>query len=187
MMAAMSRSRCACGRPGPFFGGSCLACVRTASARHGKRAPSKAKPKARFGSIRRPAVPDDFTRAYIEAALWTSTDNSNDSGGEPLDKNYSSGDLTADTLRAMIGDCKKFQAENAPMLARAYDEGKSARGGSYDESYAGHDFWLTRNGHGAGFWDRDLPEDVGEALTKASKKFGEFYLMVSRGKIDGSQ
>ncbi len=36
----------------------------------------------------------------------------------------------------------------------------------------GHDFNLTRNGHGAGFWDRGLDE-LGDRLTKASKPFGE--------------
>jgi hypothetical protein len=182
----MSRSRCACGRSGPLFGGSCLTCVRAASARRGGRAPLKTKAKPRFGSIRRPEVPDTFTQSYIETALWSSTDNSDDSGGDPLDQNYSASDLTVDTLRAMVEDCKKFQAENSPMLARAYVEGKGARG-RYDAGSAGHDFWLTRNGHGAGFWDGDLPKDVGEALTRASKKFGEFDLSVERGKIYGSQ
>jgi hypothetical protein len=40
---------------------------------------------------------------------------------------------------------------------------------------AGHDFWLTRNGHGAGFWDRGLG-DLGERLSKAAKVYGEVYL-----------
>ena len=35
----------------------------------------------------------------------------------------------------------------------------------------GHDFCLTRNGHGAGFWDRGLGH-LGEYLTEASKSFG---------------
>ena len=33
------------------------------------------------------------------------------------------------------------------------------------------DFWLTRNGHGAGFWDRGLGS-VGDELTKNAKPFG---------------
>jgi hypothetical protein len=37
---------------------------------------------------------------------------------------------------------------------------------------AGYDFWLTRNGHGAGFWDGDWPEPAATYLTKESKKFG---------------
>jgi hypothetical protein len=40
----------------------------------------------------------------------------------------------------------------------------------------GHDFWLTRNGTGAGFWDGDWFE--GEKLTEAAKAFGNFDLMV---------
>lgn len=36
----------------------------------------------------------------------------------------------------------------------------------------GHDLWLTRNRHGAGFWDRGLGE-VGEALTEISHNMGE--------------
>ena len=37
---------------------------------------------------------------------------------------------------------------------------------------AGHDFWLTRNGHGCGFWDRDLPGTLGEELSKLAEAAG---------------
>lgn len=33
---------------------------------------------------------------------------------------------------------------------------------------AGHDFWLTSQGHGAGFWDGGWPK-YGDMLTKLSK------------------
>jgi hypothetical protein len=35
----------------------------------------------------------------------------------------------------------------------------------------GEDFWLTRNRHGAGFWDRGLGE-VGLRLTEAARVYG---------------
>jgi len=41
----------------------------------------------------------------------------------------------------------------------------------YTDHQAGVDFWFTRNGHGAGFWDRGLGE-VGEHLSKIAKTFG---------------
>ena len=41
-----------------------------------------------------------------------------------------------------------------------------------DPEQDGHDFWLTRNGHGAGFWDRGLG-DVGDRLTDIAHGFGE--------------
>lgn len=44
----------------------------------------------------------------------------------------------------------------------------------FDCSQLGHDFWLTRNGHGAGFWDR--PEIWGkeesERLSALARRFG---------------
>lgn len=103
---------------------------------------------------------DTFTRQYIETALWSSTD----AAGEPLTKNYSINGLAADTLSRMIRDCNKFQCDNAADIGD-------------DLEQAGHDFWLTRNGHGAGFWDGDWPE-AGDRLTAASKAFGECDLYV---------
>lgn len=43
----------------------------------------------------------------------------------------------------------------------------------------GHDLWLTRNGHGSGYWDRDMPFN-GE-LTAAAKALGTQALEISRG------
>jgi hypothetical protein len=107
----------------------------------------------------------DFLNAYIECALWSSTDNSDDQGGEPLDANYSPDDIAPETLERMRADCAKFYAANRDDIG-----GEDAR--------AGHDFWLTRNGHGAGFWDGDWPEEIGERLTAASKAFPEVDLYV---------
>ena len=44
---------------------------------------------------------------------------------------------------------------------------------------AGHDFWLTRNGHGAGFWDGDYPESEETILTDAARTFGEYCITAS--------
>lgn len=42
---------------------------------------------------------------------------------------------------------------------------------------AGHDFWLTRNRHGAGFWDGDWPVHSAKILTDASHQFGPMSLI----------
>ena len=39
--------------------------------------------------------------------------------------------------------------------------------------YAAHDFILTRNGHGSGFWDGDWSEPIATKLTELCEKFGE--------------
>ena len=66
-------------------------------------------------------------------------------------------------------DCAEFQEINAEALAEYEEAG-------FDLAQAGHDFWLTRNGHGAGFWDRDLPGDLGDYLTNACRSFGSLDL-----------
>lgn len=110
---------------------------------------------------------DDFTKAYIECALWSSLDDET-----PLDEEHSTEDLHPDTLRKMIEDCAAFQKTNRELIER-----REPRQTAANYTRAGHDFWLTRNGHGSGFWDGDWPQD-GEALTEASKKFGECNLYV---------
>ena len=107
---------------------------------------------------------DAFTRAYIEAALLSTNDESTPQGGEPLDKNYGVKDIAKDTLQQIVADCKKFQAENRLLIK---DENCRYKRCTVEE-YAGHDFWLTRNHHGCGFWDGDWQEEVGLALTAAS-------------------
>src|SRR5208282_5428734 len=114
---------------------------------------------------------DEFTRGYIGTALWSSTDESDPSGGEPMDKNYGIRDLAPSCLQAMMQDCAKFQAENAELLAAASEQD------GQDDFRQGHDFWLTRCGHGAGYWDGDYPT-TGDGLTEASKAFGDVDIYV---------
>jgi hypothetical protein len=115
---------------------------------------------------------DEFTQAYIVAALWSTNDESDGSGGVPLENNYGVEDIDPPTLVKMVADCKRFQEENTDDIA-TYSGGICTL-----EEMAGHDFWLTRNGHGAGFWDGDWPEDSGNRLTKACEALGECNLYV---------
>lgn len=112
---------------------------------------------------------DQFTSAYITCALWSSTDNSRDDGGDPLDANYDGSDLAPQALEAIRRECAEFQECHAEDLALAYEKP------GYTEASAGHDFWLTRNGHGAGFWDRGL-DAVGDRLSDACKPYGSVDL-----------
>lgn len=114
---------------------------------------------------------DKFTKAYITAALWSSTDNAED----PLE-DYSITDLAPETFDHIKMECEKFQSDNADLLSEAYDLYTHSSEWTHQEQ-AGHDFWLTRNGHGAGFWDRGLGE-IGTKLTAASKACGECDIYV---------
>lgn len=44
--------------------------------------------------------------------------------------------------------------------------------------YAAHDFVLTRNHHGAGFWDGDWHEPWGDRLTTLAHSFGQLECLL---------
>ena len=99
---------------------------------------------------------DTIIDHYLIAALWSSIDDHED----PLDKNYSTSDIETDSLVRVGIAVDKFIKKAGPLL-----EG-------LDLEHVGHDFWLTRNGHGAGFWDGDYEKELGKKLTEISKEFG---------------
>ena len=111
---------------------------------------------------------DTFTEHYLICALWSSTDDDS----LPLDDNYGIEDMSEQTINQAIEDCKDFRVLAAKELA----ESKQS-----DEQNS-HDFWLTRNGHGTGFWDRGLGE-VGRKLTDLAKTYGSCDLYVTDGEI----
>lgn len=104
---------------------------------------------------------DAFTRGYIEAVKWLEK-KYNEDGTEEEDACET---ISMEALLEIKADCADFQEANAEDLKAAYEKYR------YCEEYAGHDFYLTRNHHGAGFWDRGLA-DVGERLSKACKPYG---------------
>lgn len=109
-------------------------------------------------------MPSFFT-AYVTEALRTT----NDDGGTPLDLNWKPSELAPDTMAQMKGDCEAFQAANHADLT------------DLDDEQAGRDFWLTRNRHGAGFWDGDYEEPIASRLTASAHSFGEYTLYVGCG------
>ncbi|WP_435017972.1 hypothetical protein TA3x_005595 [Tundrisphaera sp. TA3] len=133
-------------------------------------------------AISEPEGLDEFMTAYIEAALWSSMDNADDSGGEPLDRRYDQSDIAPDTLAQMRADCIAFMNHKLggrliAIAERLEAEGRwSLPGGARCSvtDYAGHDFLLTRSGHGAGFWDGDWPRGIGEGLDRLAREFGVY-------------
>lgn len=130
---------------------------------------------------------DSFTKGYIECALWAGHDYrieepdgtfrwpaTHDEGPDnprPLDKNFDQFDITPATLEEIRRECADFQEANALLLAQASEEIPRR-----DSSHHGHDFFLTRNRHGAGFWDRGYSDPIGSSLTKAAQAYGSWEL-----------
>lgn len=114
----------------------------------------------------------EFFIAYATAALWSS----NDDNDIPFDSNFSIDDFDDDALQKLEKDCREF-------LEKAKDFILNDKRHQNPFEQAGHDFWLTRQGHGVGFFDGDWDEPAATELTELSNEFGEFYLYVIDDKI----
>jgi hypothetical protein len=115
--------------------------------------------------------------AYIDSMLWSESCN----GSAPLDVcnhlgkrgedagdcdqsleylNYGESDLSGEAYKEIRQDVADFVTANYDDLF-----------GIIAADQAGHDFLLTRNGHGAGFWDRGNG-DLGDRLADAARVYG---------------
>jgi hypothetical protein len=85
--------------------------------------------------------------SYLETALWASE-------GEDLF-----------TGEEYLANLEKELEEFWDKTSHLYSDEEIEMG------HIEHDFFLTRNGHGAGFWDGDY--DKGIELSEIAKSFGE--------------
>lgn len=115
---------------------------------------------------------------YITAALWTEQDELGDCD------NVSSAAKTDANA-----ECADFCAKAGDLIEQVMNAegyGSHPDCGTVHPAFGamGHDLWLTRNGHGCGFWDRDELKDVefaeggnlGDALADVARKMGESYV-----------
>lgn len=119
------------------------------------------------------AAPQGFTD-YITCALWASVycgpDDEADDAPETFDE-FGIDDFSAEALQEMALDWRAFCLKNSADIDGNY-------------SQAAHDFWLTRNRLGAGFWDRadDVwPKPARDRLTASAHAFGECSLFLDDG------
>lgn len=98
----------------------------------------------------------DFTRGYVDAIFFTECHCDNE---DLEDKTFE--DFAPETITKIVEDCAGFELLNSTPLDYAYEYQPK-----YTKEQAGIDFWLTRNGHGAGYWDRGLG-NIGDKLSDA--------------------
>lgn len=117
-----------------------------------------------------------MAEGYLITALWSSTDESTPDGGEPLDAAYGIDDIDDESRARAMALCAEFYAGHSEQIIAADNAGQIRYGPDFTLwEHVGHDLWLTRNGHGAGFWDGDYPEPLATVLTDGAKGYGEAY------------
>ena len=103
-----------------------------------------------------------MAQGYIECALSSST-YEEDGITENMD-DFDSDDIDMDSKQSMIKECEDFMKAEWAYVC------------DLDPAQVGHDFWLTRNRHGTGFWDRGHAEWLGRHLSDAAHVYGEANL-----------
>jgi hypothetical protein len=126
---------------------------------------------------------DDVVEGYLDCQLWAGLDLDRDDNGNhpPLDENYDREDISPDYVEKVREELLGVVTDH-PLAVRMYlSQRKIDPSEGSASTYFGHDFYLTREGHGAGFWDRGLG-DLGEYLTKIAKAYGSAEMLFDNGE-----
>ena len=99
--------------------------------------------------------------SYIETMFWSSP--ASNSENETLDQEKGKEDINTETLKSLREDFELFTKENYHLCT---DKDKTPGIVAF-----AHNFWLNRNGHGAGFWDGDYIN--GKELSKSCEQYGQ--------------
>jgi hypothetical protein len=119
---------------------------------------------------------DEVLTHYVAAALWTSHhyESEQDDNPVPMDSVKDADDIADEARAEMRADVEAF-------LQGAHPDALAYWSAQLGDAQIGHDFWLTRNRHGAGFWDRfgaGEGAEYGRMLTDDAHAYGDSELYV---------
>lgn len=128
-------------------------------------------------------------RQLAETLLWSTSDNSSPSGGEPLDRSHTVEDIDKESLELLDRRFAEFVNKAEPLIK----ELKGSDWSSIDEFYTGRgsgdyqteiDYILTVNETGSGFWEADDWEpEIGAILANLARSETPFYAFSDNGKV----
>lgn len=109
--------------------------------------------------------------SYLETAIWTEEEQNDELEGKTIW-------YFSDNAR------NKAKEEIEWFLKNAISLGGEKVFSDVSYTSIGHDIWLSRNGHGAGFFDRGYEDEISDFLMYLSHELGEISLEVNNDKID---
>ena len=109
-------------------------------------------------------------QALAETILYTECDNN----GTPLDRNYGVTDFDEKSLETLYREFQEFIQVVEKQITEKIGDNWDSVDDFYDlmqpsENQTEYDYILTRNRHGAGFWDGDWASEVSQILTDAAQ------------------
>ena len=110
---------------------------------------------------------------YLECAIWTEEERLKEENTEGYEGEIKDLIPEADLNIHNFSDNSKIKAYEDIKLFLKY-AGNAVDG--IDEEQLGHDIWLSRNGHGAGFFDRGYDDEIEKKLMDSAHKIGGKYV-----------
>lgn len=95
---------------------------------------------------------------YLSTALWSTSGHDT----ENLDDKFEIEDIPNTFVEQACADLDEFWEKAKHLFLEEETD---------DMDQIAHDFWLTRHGHGAGFWDGDY--EKGDEISEICKQFSE--------------
>lgn len=129
-------------------------------------------------------------QALATSLLWSENDYSDETGGQSLDINYDIDDIDSASLRKLESQFESFATKVEQQLQAKFGDDYS----SIEDFYIGsgssdfqteHDYIMTVNGHGCGYWEKhDWQDGAREILVKLAEQESEIHAEVGDdGKI----
>jgi hypothetical protein len=117
--------------------------------------------------------------ALAETVLFSECDNHS----VPLDANYTIESFDEESLNKLYVEYQQFISVVEEKITAAVGENWDCIDDFYDLAQPAinqteYDYILTRNHHGAGFWDGDWSSEVSQILTDAAQSQSEFTACV---------
>lgn len=113
---------------------------------------------------------DAMAAGYLECALFTADEELI----PPKSGEFDASPYLPRCPARLKAECRR--------ICEAFYRARAADLSEWEGEQAGRDIWYCRNGHGAGFWDRDFgTKEQREALSAAARKLGEANLYRGRG------
>lgn len=115
----------------------------------------------------------EVAKHYLIAAIWSEAP----AGTNPR--------ATKEAQKEAFCQCERFIADCGPLFDEAMENKDYGwyNGHRNAEAQFGQDFWLTRNGHGVGYWDSEAlkKNSLDKKLTEICRKFGQAQYEFYRG------
>lgn len=106
----------------------------------------------------------DVLKGFVSCGMWLAQDD--------IDSEALSIDFVEDSLEFCQQAIDSVELKDQALYLS----------GAFDSVQFGHDLFLTCNGHGVGFWDRELGA-LGERLTAISEALGGFDLYLGDDEL----